>query len=228
MKNASQRSAPQELFSLRFSTTKKVITFLCLVLIVAFAAWFPYPLFASYHETPAHLPAHTKAIVQGTKQQLGKTLFYDPSYVKLKYPNGDVPLVKGVCTDVVIRALRNTNIDLQKEVHEDMRRAFGKYPKNWGLKRADKNIDHRRVPNLQTFFKRKGWQQPITKNAQDYLPGDIVSWKFDNGLDHIGVVVSSKSLKGIPLIVHNSGMGAQMEDVLFEWKITGHYRVKRN
>ena len=132
---------------------------------------------------------------------------------------------KGVCTDVIIRAYRSIGIDLQKEVHEDMKANFSVYPKNWGLKTTDKNIDHRRVPNLMTFFKRKGAEKPITNNANDYLPGDIVSWNLGGVITHIGIVVNKKSRDGKRyLIVHNIGAGQVLEDCLFDFKIIGHYR----
>lgn len=154
---------------------------------------------------------------------------YDPTYFSIPYPNGDVPANKGVCTDVVIRAYRKMNIDLQKEVHEDMKANFSKYPsqKKWGLKRTDTNIDHRRVYNLETFFTRNGTVKPITTDPEDYRAGDIVSWTLDNGLAHIGIVVNRKSQDGKRLlIVHNIGGGQVIEDRLFAWKIVGHYRYK--
>lgn len=152
---------------------------------------------------------------------------YDPSYFKLTYPNGDVPANKGVCTDVVIRAYRKLGIDLQKLVHEDMQANFSKYPKNWGLKHTDKNIDHRRVPNLMTFYTRKGASKPITSNSADYLPGDIVCWNLGGGITHIGLVVNKKSSDGKRnLIVHNIGSGQNLEDCLFNFRIIGHYRFK--
>lgn len=155
---------------------------------------------------------------------------YDPSYFSIKYPGGDVPADKGVCTDVVIRAYRLMNIDLQKEIHLDMKANFDKYPsrKKWGLKTTDKNIDHRRVPNQQTFFSRKGTVKPITQKAEDYQPGDIVSWDLGNGITHIGIVVNRKNRSGKQyMIVHNIGQGQVVEDCLFSWKITGHYRYKK-
>lgn len=156
-----------------------------------------------------------------------QTVAYDPSYFQLDYPNGDVPADKGVCTDVVIRAYRKTGIDLQKEVHEDMNANFSQYPKNWGLSRPDKNIDHRRVPNLMTFFKRKGALKPISKIATDYKPGDIVCWNLGGGITHIGIVVNKKSKDGKRnLIVHNIGGGQVLEDCLFDFNIIGHYRYK--
>ncbi len=154
---------------------------------------------------------------------------YDPTYFTIPYPNGDVPANKGVCTDVIIRAYRKMNIDLQKEVHEDMKANFSKYPsrKRWRLTKTDTNIDHRRVYNLEIFFTRKGIVKPITTNPEDYKPGDIVSWILDNGLAHIGIVVNRKSTDGKRnLVVHNIGGGQLMEDRLFEWKIVGHYKYK--
>lgn len=153
---------------------------------------------------------------------------YDPAYVPLTYPNGDVPANKGVCTDVVIRAYRRAfKIDLQKEVHEDMKTNFSLYPKNWGRKTTDRNIDHRRVYNLMVFFKRKGLVKTITKNAEDYKPGDIVCWILPKNLAHIGLVSNQKSADGKRyLIVHNVGAGQVMEDVLFAWKIIGHYEYE--
>lgn len=154
---------------------------------------------------------------------------YDPSYFSIGYPNGDVPAGKGVCTDVIIRAYRALGIDLQKEVHEDMKANFNVYPKIWGLKSTDKNIDHRRVPNLMTYFKRQGAEKPITKNASDYKPGDIVCWNLRGGLTHIGIVVNKKSKDGKRnLIVHNIGAGQVLEDCLFDFKIIGHYRYLNN
>lgn len=153
---------------------------------------------------------------------------YDPSYYTIKYPNGDVPKGSGVCTDVVIRAYRKLGIDLQKEVHEDMNANFNLYPKNWGLKHTDKNIDHRRVPNLMVFFKRFGTEKPITNNSYDYKAGDIVCWNLGGGITHIGIVVDQKSRDGKRnLIVHNIGNGQVMEDMLFDYKIIGHYSFPR-
>jgi uncharacterized protein len=154
---------------------------------------------------------------------------YDGSYFSISYPNGDVPAHKGVCTDVVIRAYRKFGIDLQRLVHEDMTANFAIYPKNWGLKRTDKNIDHRRVPNLQTFFRRKGTTKSISLNPQDYAAGDIVTWDLGKGLTHIGIVTHKKSSDGLrPLIVHNIGNGQELSDCLFSFKITGHcaFQVK--
>ena len=151
-------------------------------------------------------------------------VIYDPAYFTIKYPNGDVPKGSGVCTDVVIRAYRKLGIDLQKEVHLDMKANFNIYPKNWGLKHTDKNIDHRRVPNLMVFFKRFGKEKPITNNSYDYKAGDIVCWNLGGGITHIGIVVNKKSADGNRnMIVHNIGNGQVMEDMLFDYKIIGHY-----
>jgi len=152
---------------------------------------------------------------------------YDPGYFTIDYPNGDIPEDKGVCTDVIIRAYRLIGIDLQKDVHEDMEANFDAYPKIWGLTKTDKNIDHRRVPNLMNFFERKGTVKPITHNPDDYLPGEIVCWDLGNGVTHIGIVVHKKSADGLRnLIVHNIGAGQVLEDCLFDYKIIGHYRYK--
>lgn len=152
---------------------------------------------------------------------------YDPSYFSISYPNGDVPKDKGVCTDVVIRAYRKLGIDLQKEVHEDMHKNFHLYPKIWGLKTTDKNIDHRRVPNLMTFFKRKGNTKNNSLIPSEYKPGDIVCWNLYGGVTHIGIVVNKKSNNAKRyLIAHNIGAGQVIEDCLFNFKIIGHYTYK--
>ncbi|WP_339337366.1 MULTISPECIES: DUF1287 domain-containing protein [unclassified Croceitalea] len=152
---------------------------------------------------------------------------YDPSYFSISYPNGDVPKDKGVCTDVIIRAYRKLNIDLQKEVHEDMLANFSKYPKIWGLRNTDKNIDHRRVPNLMVFFERFGEVKSISNKAQDYHPGDIVCWNLGGAITHIGIVSDKKSSDSRNLIVHNIGAGQVLQDCLFDYKIIGHYRYKK-
>ncbi|HEY4653586.1 MAG TPA: DUF1287 domain-containing protein [Cyclobacteriaceae bacterium] len=153
---------------------------------------------------------------------------YDPAYFGLDYPNGDVPAGKGVCTDVVIRAYRKLGIDLQKEVHEDIKAHFEKYPKNWGLTGPDRNIDHRRVPNLMTFFARYGAVKRISRDPGDYQPGDIVCWNLGGGITHIGIVVRKKSADGQRhLIVHNIGAGQVLEDCLFRFRIIGHYRYTK-
>ncbi len=153
---------------------------------------------------------------------------YDPAYFSIPYPNGDVPSDKGVCTDVVIRAYRKLGIDLQKEVHEDMKANFKLYPAKWGLKTTDKNIDHRRVPNLMTFFIRHGEVKSKITNEKIYLPGDIVCWDLGGGITHIGIVVNKKSEDKMRyLIVHNIGGGQVIADCLFQFKIIGHYRYKK-
>ncbi|HEV7673186.1 MAG TPA: DUF1287 domain-containing protein [Candidatus Angelobacter sp.] len=150
---------------------------------------------------------------------------YDPAYVRLTYPGGDVPAETGVCTDEVIRAYRAVGIDLQKEVHEDMAANFAAYPRKWGRRDPDPNIDHRRVPNLMVFFSRKGESLPITDRVEDYAPGDLVTWDLGHGLTHIGMVADRKAIfTSRYMIVHNIGEGPKLEDVLFDWKITGHYR----
>jgi uncharacterized protein len=164
--------------------------------------------------------------VQSARDQIGITVGYDPAYRVIAYPSGDVPIATGVCTDVVTRALRDQGIDLQKLVHEDMRANFSRYPKRWGLKRADKNIDHRRVPNLMTFLAREKTALPITSRRADYLPGDIVTWDLGGGITHIGIVSNRKTPLGIPLVVHNIGRGTQEENILFRYTIIGHYRLK--
>lgn len=162
-------------------------------------------------------------LVQDARKQIGVTLSYDPAYTRLDYPMGDVPASKGVCTDVVIRALRLQGIDLQKQVHEDMRKAFASYPKKWGLSRPDRNIDHRRVPNLMRYFQRKGY----AVDDQRYLPGDIVTWDLNGkGLTHIGIVSDKQQLLSkTPLIIHNIGAGTQENNILYQYKIIGHYRI---
>jgi hypothetical protein len=168
-----------------------------------------------------------ESLVVAAREQVGKTVHYDPTYYTLAYPNGDVPMNGGVCTDVVIRALRSShNMDLQKLVHDDMQHAFSHYPKHWGLKGTDKNIDHRRVLNLQTYFKRKGYELPISTTPTDYQAGDLVTVLLPANLPHI-MIVSDKTaaMTNTPLIIHNIGNGTQEEDRLFEFKITGHYRI---
>jgi uncharacterized protein YijF (DUF1287 family) len=167
-----------------------------------------------------------RQILENAVGQTNLTKTYDPSYIVIPYPNGDVPIGTGVCTDVVIRAFRSAGVDLQKEVHEDMQTNFAAYPKKWGLSKPDRNIDHRRVPNLQTFFERKGKSLSITDKAEDYQPGDVVSWDLDGkGMTHIGLISNIwNEESGRYLIIHNIGGGAKAEDVLFNWKITGHYQ----
>lgn len=169
----------------------------------------------------------SKAALELTKQHV----VYDGSYFGMPYPNGDVPKGIGVCTDVIIRTYRANGLDLQKEVHEDMSENFNLYPKNWGLSRPDPSIDHRRVPNLMTYFERQGSKLPITNKGFDYLPGDVVAWNLGGGTTHIGMVVNRLSNdKKRYQIVHNIGGGQVLEDCLFDSDIIGHYRflgVKR-
>lgn len=150
---------------------------------------------------------------------------YDGRYVQIGYPGGDVPARMGVCTDVLIRSYRAIGIDLQVLVHEDMRDNFDAYPALWGLTSTDRNIDHRRVPNLQAFFSRHGESLLISEDADNYHPGDIVTWMLPGNLPHIGIVVNKRSPNsGYHLIVHNIGSGPKAEDILFKYPITGHYR----
>src|SRR5690554_4291645 len=165
-----------------------------------------------------------KKISDAALSIIDSSIVYDPTYFTIDYPNGDVPSGKGVCTDVIIRAYRKLGVDLQKEVHEDMKANFSLYPKIWGLTRPDTNIDHRRVPNLMVFFSRLGTEKPLTEDADDYLPGDIVCWRLNNGMTHIGMVVDKKSRDNKRYkIVHNIGNGQIIEDILFAYKIIGHY-----
>lgn len=158
-------------------------------------------------------------------EQTTQTLSYDPAYVKLDYPNGDVPLERGVCADVVVRALRKGGLDLQQAVHEDMKANFAAYPNKWGARRPDRNIDHRRVANLMKWFERQRKALPITKPAANYQPGDVVAWELSSGLLHIGMV-SNVKVAGADRygVVHNINSGAKLEDVLLAWQIIGHYR----
>lgn len=215
--------------------THSTAIFLALALLAGAAcqrqvAQIPKPLKPPEQQTETRaLPANSsptlKLIVDGAVNQIGKTTSYDPSYQKIEYPNGDVPIETGVCSDVIVRAFRSGSIDLQKDVHEDMKGNFSAYPTRWGLKGPDANIDHRRVPNLQTYFTRKGKSLSTTSGSEDFLPGDIVTWDLGGGVDHVGIVVNvwSKPAQRY-LMVHNIGGGSRMEDALFAWKITGHYR----
>ena len=168
----------------------------------------------------------TRKLVAAALDRPNHSVRYDPAYVGIAYPGGDVPENTGVCTDEIIRIYRVLGIDLQKEVHEDMVRNFSAYSHKWGrVTHTDTNIDHRRVPNLMVFFSRHGELLSVTLHADDYAPGDLVTWELSNGAPHIGILVHTKSaLTDRYLIVHNIGEGPKMEDVLFDWKITGHYR----
>jgi uncharacterized protein len=171
-----------------------------------------------------HQASFRTSLVIAAKQLTKDKVTYDPTYFSIKYPNGDVPKDKGVCTDVIIRAYRKVGIDLQKEVHEDIKRNFDLYPHKWNLSKPDTNIDHRRVPNLMTFFSRHGLVRPRSMMAEDYQAGDIVAWDLGNGVTHIGIVIDEKSHdRKRNLIVHNIGYGQQVSDCLFSYKIIGHY-----
>lgn len=172
----------------------------------------------------AQTPSFAERLVQAAMERTKLTVRYEPAYVRLDYPNGDVPADTGVCTDEIIRSYRQLGFDLQKLVHEDMKRAFAAYPKIWGLKSTDKNIDHRRVPNLQTFFKRRGASLPVTQNAADYRPGDLITCTMPPHLPHIAIVVPAPDGGETPWIVHNIGQGPKCENRLFEFPLTGHYR----
>ena len=168
-------------------------------------------------------------LVEAAKERTTHTVIYDGSYIKIAYPNGDVPPSIGVCTDVIIRSYRKLGVDLQVLVHEDMRDNFSLYPSNriWGLSKPDRNIDHRRVPNLQIFFKRHGQSLTISDEGLAYKAGDIVTWMLPGNLPHIGIVTNDLSQDGKrPLIVHNIGSGPVLEDMLFDFKITGHFRYE--
>ncbi len=194
------------------------------IILIIFAS-----VFISFYQKDDFFEKLIQQAINQTKVQVK----YVPQYVTIKYPMGDVPSNTGVCTDLVIRSYRGVNIDLQKEVHEDMVKNFNNYPKLWKLKAPDTNIDHRRVPNLMTFFKAKNAALKITKIALDYKPGDIVTWNLQNknvvsGITHIGIVTSQKSSDGERyLIAHNIGAGNQLEDMLFDYTIIGHYRYKK-
>lgn len=163
-------------------------------------------------------------LVAAAIAQTGARVTYDGSYRRIGYPGGDVPQSIGACTDVVIRAYRQLGVDLQVNVHEDMTRAFKSYPQLWGMAGPDSSIDHRRVPNLQTFFRRVGAELPTSRDPAAYRAGDLVSWMLPHNLPHIGIVTGQKSVSGTPLVVHNIGRGPEVEDVLFAYPITGHYR----
>jgi len=174
---------------------------------------------------PPKASSQLEKFIEGAVEQSKVTTGYDPSYVKLSYLNGDVPAETGVCSDVVVRAFRKAGVDLQKEVHEDMKLAWAEYPKRWGARGTDTNIDHRRVLNLNTFFTRQKKSLPISANRNDYLPGDVVAWELSEGVEHIGIMTDHWSVpEEHCLVIHNIGAGARMEDVLFTWKIIGHYR----
>ncbi len=172
----------------------------------------------------AQQPPFAERLVATAVAQTGAKVTYDGSYRRIGYPGGDVPASIGVCTDLVIRAYRGVGVDLQVRVHEDMRRAFAAYPRLWGMAAPDSNIDHRRVPNLQAFLRRAGAELPVATDPAAYQAGDLVTWMLPGNLPHIGIVTGRKSAAGVPLIVHNIGRGPEVEDALFAYRITGHYR----
>ena len=209
-------SPPIRLMLASIFADKGVMIRAVLVFLVAAA-----PALAAPEDFGARLSA---AAIERTNHRV----VYDASYQRLAYPMGDVAANKGVCADVVVRALRRLDIDLQRLVHEDMKANFSVYPQFWGLTRADSNIDHRRVPNLETFMTRKGWRLSPSLDAREYKPGDIVAWNLrgDAGfLPHIGIVTDEIGASGWPMVVHNIGAGPKLEDVLFSWPMTGRYRV---
>jgi uncharacterized protein YijF (DUF1287 family) len=172
--------------------------------------------------------ADNRDLVRAARQQVGVTVIYDGSYHDLAYPGGDLPRERGVCTDVVVRALRVArSLDLQKLVHEDMSAHFAAYPaqRRWGADQPDANIDHRRVPNLMTWFQRQGYARPVSARSSDYLPGDLVAWNLGGNVLHIGIVSDRRAVTGVPLVIHNIGAGTREEDVLFSFAIVGHYRL---
>lgn len=175
------------------------------------------------HEMPED---YAKRLVAAALEQTRTSVTYDGAYRRIAYPGGDVPASIGVCTDVVIRAYRKLGVDLQVKVHEDMRRSFSAYPSLWGLSAPDSNIDHRRVPNLQAFFRRSGAGLAVARDPASYRAGDLVTWMLPRNLPHIGIVAAERSPSGVPLVVHNIGRGPQLEDVLFGHPITGHYRYR--
>ncbi|MDX1627852.1 MAG: DUF1287 domain-containing protein [Fulvivirga sp.] len=169
-----------------------------------------------------------QSLADSAKTLSNTAVTYYPGYFSIDYPNGDIPANKGVCTDVIIRAYRKIGIDLQVEVHRDMKANFDAYPKLWGLKTTDKNIDHRRVPNLMTFFERHGEVRSGSNDPADYAPGDIVCWDLGKGITHIGILIDEKSRDGKRnLVIHNIGSGQVIEDILFDFKIIGHFRYKK-
>ncbi|MDR2936456.1 MAG: DUF1287 domain-containing protein [Rikenellaceae bacterium] len=198
------------------SNLKKLL--FALFLLSSVAAWGQAPAVNDFY----------RRLADSTLTLTRQRVIYDPSYFRVKYPGGDVPADRGVCTDVVIRAYRKLGIDLQKEVHEDMRANFSLYPKNWGLKTTDHNIDHRRVPNLMVFFTRHGTVLSSSERPEDYFPGDVVCWNLGGGITHIGIIVERRAPgTSRPLVVHNIGGGQVLADCLFSYRIIGHYRYEK-
>jgi uncharacterized protein YijF (DUF1287 family) len=201
--------------------------FLVLAPVVGLAASARLEVSQSNSIPESHRGEFLKQLVAAAIERTHHVVRYDPAYVRIPYPGGDVPSDTGVCTDEIIRSYRRVGVDLQKEVHEDIVANFGVYPRSWRWLRSrpDPNIDHRRVPNLMVFFARKGVLLPLSVRPDEYTPGDLVTWDLGGGVPHIGIVVDQKSAEsGRHLIVHNIGQGPRMEDVLFNWKVTGHYR----
>ncbi len=187
---------------------------------------FAFALALALFVGPVLAGSEPSRLTDAARQQVGVTVTYDPAYVGLEFPGGDLPRDRGVCTDVVIRALRDGwGIDLQLAVNRDMTADFRAYPALWGLTATDRNIDHRRVPNLQALFARIGADLPLSEDPTPYLPGDIVTWTLPGNLAHIGIVSDRRGPQGTPLILHNIGDGAQEEDILFAYPMTGHYRI---
>ena len=199
--------------TMKRSSFPRLFVFLCALAVFAYIQ----PAFAQS-------PGAGACLVQAARYQIGVTTGYDQDYRRIPYPNGDVPQQTGVCTDVIVRAYRRFGVDLQVLVHEDMKISWAKYPKLWGLTHPDANIDHRRVPNLATFVGMHGQKMPPGRNPAAYLPGDIVTWRLESGVPHIGLVSDRRSYSGVPLIIHNIGSGTREEDILFSFEITGHYR----
>jgi uncharacterized protein YijF (DUF1287 family) len=210
---------------MRLSRFIRLLGFVLPAIAIASVAWTGVAQSSSPQAGPREQFLHQ--LVAAAIERTHHVVRYEPAYVHIPYPNGDVPADTGVCTDEIIRAYRAVGVDLQKEVHEDMEQNFSAYPRKWHwlLARPDTNIDHRRVPNLMIFFSRKGETLKVSSDAADYSPGDLVTWDLGGNVPHIGIVVDQKSARtGRFLIVHNIGQGPRMEDVLFNWKITGHYR----
>ncbi len=205
--------------SLRISARRTVFLFWVVILLRA-------GILAQPPRDPNSRALFLQRLINAAIERTAHSVRYDPAYVRMPYPNGDVPADTGVCTDEIIRIYRAVGVDLQKEVHEDMEKNFSAYPRKWrwGLGHPDSNIDHRRVPNLMVLFQRKGKSLPVTSHAADYAPGDLVTYDLGGGVPHIGIVVDRKGSGGAYMIVHNIGQGPKMEDVLFHWKVTGHYR----
>jgi uncharacterized protein YijF (DUF1287 family) len=205
--------------------TRGVLFVLAVFLSVSALAWFGAA--QSQSNTESRRREFLQHLIAAAVERTHHVVRYEPAYVRIPYPGGDVPADTGVCTDEIIRSYRSVGVDMQKEVHEDMAKNFDLYPRRrrWLLSRPDSNIDHRRVPNLMVFFSRKGEVLSRSSRVEDYTPGDLVTWDLGGGVPHIGMVVDQKSPQsGRYMIVHNIGQGPRMEDILFRWKITGHYR----